>query len=143
MEEDFSMTCNLKTKLVACLVVGILTLALSAPVFSSEIIFEGKNPGIFSSAPPNGISALMNSVVRPEDPAIDAGALDPAELIQRGILSKVSTEINDQIFDVNNASGSYDLGGGNLVSFIRAGGDLIITIVNVQTGTTVITLPDL
>lgn len=136
----------LRIKLFTAIIAGFLfTVCLMSSAFASVLLFEGKNPALFSGANPAGFSPLMSSVLRPTDP--DSTSLaemsSPAALIQRAVASQISTEINNQIFDTANPSGSYDLGDGNLISFIREGGNVIITITSPTTGVTVITLPDI
>lgn len=136
----------LRIKTFAVIMAGFLfTVCIVPAAFASTLLFEGKNPALFSGANPAGYSILMDSVLRPSDPSSDSLAelSSPAALIQRAVASQISTEINNQIFDTANPSGSYDLGDGNLISFIREGGNVIITITSPTTGVTVITLPDI
>lgn len=136
----------LRIKTFTALMVGFLFIVCFMPAaFASTLLFEGKNPALFSGANPAGFSSIMSSVLRPSDPSMDSLAelSSPAALIQRAVASQISTEINNQIFDTNNPSGSYDLGDGNLISFIRSDGNVIITITSPITGITVITLPDI
>ncbi len=139
------MNYNFKTHIIACIVFVALELVLVNVAFSSQLTFEGANPGLFSTASPHGLAALMSSVVKPTNPASTAtqSSVSSTDLIQRGILSQISTKINNQIFNTANKSGSYDLGDGNQVSFIRTGGNIVITLTDAKTGTTVITMPDL
>lgn len=136
----------LRIKTFTAFMVGFLFVICFMPAaFASTLLFEGKNPALFSGANPAGFSVIMNSVLRPSDPSSDSLAelSSPAALIQRAVASQISTEINNQIFDTDNPSGSYDLGDGNLISFVRGGGNVVITITSPTTGVTVITLPDI
>jgi hypothetical protein len=136
------MSCTFRTNLLACIIFCALELVVANTAFSSPLTFEGTNPGFFSTASPNGVASLMNSVVKPTNPSTNTST-NPADLVQRGVLSQISTKINNQIFNTANQSGLYDLGGGNQVSFVRTGGNIVITFVDARTGTTVITMPDI
>jgi hypothetical protein len=124
-----------------------LGLVISAGFYNtsmaSTLLFEPKNPAFFSNTNNASIGQLMNSVRRPEAPTPSTPALSTADIIQQGVLSQISTKINNDIFNTSNPTGSYDLGNGNRVSFVRTGGNVVITIINATTGTTVITVPDI
>ncbi len=131
-----------KSLFIASLISG---LGLCAAAQAATINYQPQNPAIFSDAPSAGGAALLASAVRPKDPdqaALGAG-LTPAEIVQQSVLGQISANINDQIFHGGQASGNFDLGGGNLISYTRVGGNIIIHVTDPHTGTTVITLPDL
>lgn len=126
-------------QLVAVLLCG----AQSA--YAGNLIFRGQNAAIFPDANPGNTASLLASTVRPRDPKTIAPSvgLTPAQVVQQSVLGQISSQINSQIFDGNQGSGTFDLGGGNIISYVRANGDIIITVVDPRTGTTTITLPDL
>lgn len=123
----------------------IAIISVSGPAFASSIAFEGQNPAIFQSANPGGNAALMASVNKPKDPNQSlSGQLSPATIVEQAVLSQISAQINDQIFNGGQpAGGPFDLGGGSTISYVRQGGNLVITLFDPQHGQTVITLPDL
>jgi hypothetical protein len=117
----------------------------AVPAQASSLVFQPHNSAIFADANPGNSAALMSGVDRPKDPRQSAAAsgLTPAAIVQQSVLGQISANINQQIFKGGHASGSFDLGGGNLISYTRAGGNVIINVTDPRTGTTVITLPDL
>jgi hypothetical protein len=126
--------------------------AVSAIMYStcaqaSAVVFAGQNPAVFPGANPANASVLLASTNRPRDPAAAAaaaaGQLDPASVVQQSVLGQISAKINDQIFNGGQAAGSYDLGSGNLINYVRAGGNLTIYVTDPVHGRTTITLPDL
>lgn len=123
---------------------SLALVCFSGQASASNILFEGSNPAFFPSANPNAITQLMNSVRRPTDPSTLAAATanSPAALVQQAVESQISAKINDIIFNTSNASGSFNLGGGNLINFSRSGGFLTINITQ-PSGTTQFTLSDL
>jgi hypothetical protein len=109
---------------------------------ASPLTFRGQNAAIFPDAYSGNTSALMNSVPKPKAKAATTPVIDPARLIQQSLQSQISSKIYNDIFNTTSASGSYDLGGGNLISYVRVGGNIEISITNPTNGTTVITVPD-
>lgn len=94
-------------KKIAVLTLVMWPLGLNTS-FASPLLFEGKNIALFSGANPGSLAALKDTVIRPADPsaARTTSASSAADLIQRSIISQISTTINNQIFDTNNPSGS-------------------------------------
>jgi hypothetical protein len=140
------MTYNFfKTGITAVLVTGFLFASGVHAAFASNIIFQGTNPAFFPNANPGGIAQIMDGVTKPAAPSsgLPATLTSPAALIEQSLEAQISNTINNEIFNTSNPSGTYDLGGGNIVSFVRSGGNVVIDITAPNTGTTVITLPDI
>lgn len=112
---------------------------------ASTLLFQGQNAAIFPGANPSGQPLLLESVQRPVNPALSSAnsALTPASLIEQSVESQISAQIYNQIFNTSNASGSFSLGNGSLINYVRAGGNVEITITDPVNGTTTITIPDL
>lgn len=125
------------------LAAGVMIQAPS--VLASTLVFQGQNAALFSGANPLGQQMLLESVQRPVNPALanSTSALSPASLIEQSVESQVSSQIYNQIFNTSNASGSFNLGNGSLINYVRAGGNVQITITDPVNGTTTITIPDL
>ena len=122
---------------------GLLSSACFNPAFASSIIFQGQNAALFSGANPSDTTALMSSVVKPNNPnAASASALSTQSLILQSVESQISTHINNIIFNNANAAGSFNLGNGSLISFVRAAGLLTINLTDPVHGLTTITIPD-
>ncbi|MBV8939861.1 MAG: hypothetical protein JO089_08520 [Alphaproteobacteria bacterium] len=115
------------------------------PAYASTLTFEPQNAAIFSGANPSDQSLMLQSVVRPANPAVSAAAtgISPASLILQSVESQISSKINNEIFNTTNPSGSFDLGGGNKIDFVRTGGNVVINITDPTHGNTTITLPDI
>lgn len=111
---------------------------------ASTLLFEGQNVGLFPSANPNSITTLMNSVRRPTDPSTAAAAQlsSPSSIIAQSVESQISNQINNILFNNKNPSGTFNLGGGNIITFQRTGGNLNISI-DSPTGNTQVSIPDL
>lgn len=126
---------------------ALFVLLLSAgEALAGNLSYQGQNPAIFAGANPGNAAALMASVSRPKNPDLlsaGAGRLSSAELVQQAVLSQVSNQIYTQIFDNANVTGNFDLGDGNAISYLRTGGNLVITITDPVNGQTIITMPDL
>jgi len=130
------------------LFLGAALLAASAvPASASTMVFEGQNAGLFPNANPADTAQLMGSVSRPFNPKTAAasatGQITPASLIEQSVESQISAKIYSQIFNSSAASGSFDLGGGSLINFVRTGGNIDITLTDPVHGTTTIVVPDL
>jgi hypothetical protein len=122
--------------------------AFAAPVFfcpniseASEFVFQGQNAALFPGANPSDTTALMNSVHKPS-PTSTAPTISPATLIEQSIEGQISSKIYNDIFNGSALSGNFNLGGGNTISYVRAGGYVTITIVSPTSGTTTLTVPD-
>ena len=121
---------------------GLAVLASHSPVAeASNLTFQGQNAGLFSTANPSDTSVLMNSVAKPVVTST-IPSISPATLIEQSVVSQISSKIYNQIFSGTAASGSYDLGGGNTISYLRSGGYVTINITSPTTGTTTLTVPD-
>jgi hypothetical protein len=122
-----------------------LLLIFATNAQASQILFRGQNAGLFPDANPGAMGILMNSVDRPENPQLASalGGISPSTLVMQSVQSQISAEIKDQIFNGGAASGTFDLGGGSIISFIRAGGNVNITFIDPVHGTTTISIPDI
>jgi len=121
---------------------GALALALlashSSKAEASSFIFQGQNAGLFSSANPSDTSVLMNSVSKP----VVTSSISSATLIEQSIVSQISLKIYNEIFKGSAVSGSYDLGGGNSISYKRSSGYITVNLTNPGNGTTTLTVLD-
>jgi len=120
--------------LIGLAVLASHTLAAEA----STLTFQGQNAGLFSSANPSDTSMLMNSVAKP---AVTS-SISSATLIEQSIISQISLKIYNEIFKGTAASGSYDLGGGNAISYMRSGGYITVKLTNPGNGTTTLSVLD-
>jgi hypothetical protein len=120
---------------------GLALVCVFSQASASTILFQGSNPAFFPNANPGAIAQLMDSVRKPTDPATAAAANanNPSSIVQQAVESEISSKINDIIFNTNNASGTFNLGGGNEITFSRAGGQLTINVTE-PSGTTQFTL---
>ena len=119
-----------------------ICIALSVTQFSvadaSNLTFQGQNAGLFSTANPSDTAVLMNSVAKP---AVTS-SISSATLIEQSIISQISLKIYNEIFKGTAASGSYDLGGGNAISYMRSGGYITVKLTNPGNGTTTLSVLD-
>jgi hypothetical protein len=115
---------------------------MGTPAIASELVFQGQNAALFPGANPSDTSALMNSVVKPNAPPATTATLSPSSLILQSVESQLSTEIYNGIFNTSNASGTYNLGGGNSISFVRPGNGTIQITIDQDGTNTEITVPD-
>ena len=121
---------------------GLAVLVSHSPVAeASNLTFQGQNAGLFSTANPSDTSVLMNSVTKPVVTST-IPSISPATLIEQSVVSQISSKIYNQIFTGTAASGSYDLGGGNTISYLRSGGYITIDITSPSNGTTTLTVPE-
>ena len=126
-----------KAVFIGIAVIASHTLAAEA----SNLTFQGQNAGLFPTANPSDTSVLMNSVAKPVATST-IPSISPATLIEQSIVSQISSKIYNQIFSGTAASGSYDLGGGNSISYTRSGGYITINITSPSNGTTTLTVLD-
>ena len=110
----------------------------SSKAEASIFIFQGQNAGLFSSANPSDTSVLMNSVSKP----VVTSSISSATLIEQSIVSQISLKIYNEIFKGSAVSGSYDLGGGNSISYKRSSGYITVNLTNPGNGTTTLTVLD-
>lgn len=114
--------------------------------FASPLVFEGNNAALFNSAPPSGQSLMLLSTNKskndPRTGSTTPTTTDPGELVQQSVLNALSNDITQQILSSTNASGTFDLGNGRTISYIRSGGNITVTIFDPAKGPTVITIPD-
>ena len=110
----------------------------SSKAEASSFIFQGQNAGLFSSANPSDTSVLMNSVSKP----VVTSSISSATLIEQSIVSQISLKIYNEIFKGSAVSGSYDLGGGNSISYKRSSGYITVNLTNPGNGTTTLTVLD-
>lgn len=119
-----------------------LFISHSPAATASNFTFQGQNAGLFSSANPSGTSLLMNSTPKPKVSS-SSSSINPATLIEQSVVSQISSKIYQDIFTGTAASGFYDLGGGNTITYLRSGGYVNVTITSPSNGTTTIKVPDL
>ena len=110
----------------------------SSKAEASSFIFQGQNAGLFSSANPSDTSVLMNSVSKP----VVTSSISSATLIEQSIVSQISLKIYNEMFKGSAVSGSYDLGGGNSISYKRSSGYITVNLTNPGNGTTTLTVLD-
>jgi hypothetical protein len=112
---------------------------------ANPISFTGRNAAIFSEANPLNQQLMLESTVRPANPALTSSlsGITPASLILQSVEGQISNKINSEIFNGSNASGFFDLGGGNSINYLRTGGNIVINITDPVHGTTTITVPDI
>jgi hypothetical protein len=127
-------------RLVVFLCVAV-SVSYAPSAVASSFTFQGQNAGLFPSANPSDTSVLMNSVSKPTT-ASTIPTITPASLIEQSIISQISTKIYNDIFKGTSASGYFDLGGGNTISYTRSGGYITVDIVNATTGKTTLTVLD-
>jgi Type VIII secretion system (T8SS), CsgF protein len=127
--------------------IAALVLFCANGAAASQLVFQGQNAGLFPGANPSDTSTLMNSVPKPNKgsaaSAAAASGVSAATLIEQAIESQISNKIINDIFNTSNASGSFNLGNGTTISFLRTGGNIDITIVDPVHGTTEIVIPDI
>ncbi len=122
--------------------IGLACLLSHSPVAdASNLTFQGQNAGLFPTANPSDTSVLMNSVSKPVATST-IPTINPATLIEQSVVSQISSKIYNQIFSGTAVSGSYDLGGGNSINYLRSGGYVTINITSPSNGTTTLTVPD-
>ncbi|NTW53691.1 MAG: hypothetical protein HGB15_02775, partial [Chlorobaculum sp.] len=111
---------------------------------ASPLVFQGQNAGLFPLANPNSTTILMNSVPKKNATASTTSStgLNTSMLIQNAIISNMNAKITEAIFGKDHPSGNFDLGNGNSISYLHSDGNIIITIINPNTGTTTIVVPE-
>ncbi|NTV67091.1 MAG: hypothetical protein HGB06_05300 [Chlorobaculum sp.] len=111
---------------------------------ASPLVFQGQNAGLFPSANPNSTAILMNSVPKKNATAstTPSTGLNTSMLIQNAIISNMNMKITEAIFGDDHLSGNFDLGNGNSISYLHSDGNIIVTIINPNTGTTTIVVPE-
>ena len=120
--------------------IGVAVFVVQQPVAeASNLTFQGQNAGLFSTANPSDTSVLMNSVVKP---VVTSTPISSATMIEQSIISQLSSKIYNDIFKGSAASGSYDLGSGNSISYKRSGGYITVNIISPTNGTTTLTVLD-
>lgn len=130
-------------------VAAVLTLSFANSAGAGALVFQGQNAALFPGANPSDTSTLMNSVPKPGGAngaaaaAAAATAPSPATLVEQAIESQISSKIYNDIFNSSATSGTFNLGGGNIISFVKTGGNIIITFIDPVHGTTTITVPDI
>lgn len=131
---------RMNKKLVTCALGFFFSTVLTEESKAGPLTFTGQNPAIFAGANPGNASVLLAGVNRPSDPrqASLSSSLSPSRIVEQSVLSQASARINNTIFNsAPGASGSFDLGGGNMISYTNIAGIITLTVVNAQ-GTTVI-----
>ncbi len=122
--------------------IGVALLVVHSPAAdASNLVFQGQNAGLFPGANPSDTSVLMNSVEKPTAKST-ISSISPATLIEQSIVSQISSKIYNDMFKGSAPSGSYDLGGGNTISYLREGGYITVTITSPGNGTTTLTVLD-
>jgi len=126
---------------LACIIGVAVLVNLSSVANASPFTFQGQNSALFPGSNPYGLSSMMNSVTKPEVTS-SLSSINPARLIQQSIISQISSKIYNDMFKGSATSGSYDLGGGNAISYLRSDGYITITITSPDNGTTTLTVLD-
>ena len=129
------------TKIFSVLFVSAF-IVLSNQTQASQLMFQGQNAGIFPSANPADTSQLMLSVAKPTQ-STATPSVSPSTLVEQSVLSQISSKIYQDIFNSPSNSGSFDLGTGSTISYLKAGGNITITIYDPVNGKTVITVPNI
>ncbi len=129
----------IKGVLGAVVLAGMMGASLGMAL-ASNLEFRGQNVALFPSANASSLSGMMNSVHRPTASTTSLG-LTPASLIVQALESQISTRIYNDMFNGTATAGTYNLGGGNLISYTKGGGLITITITDPVNGTTVISVP--
>jgi len=137
----FSMLAGGARCITRCVVGAALFACISPSAEASNLVFQGQNAGLFSTANPAGTAVLMNSVTKPVATSTSS-SISSATLIQQSIVSQLSMRIYNEIFKGSGVSGYYDLGGGNSINYLREGGYITVTIINSKNGTTTLTVLD-
>jgi hypothetical protein len=127
-----------KTAFMAC---AVFAICHSSSAEASSLVFTGQNAALFNTANPSDTALLMNSVNKDRAASISNTKQSITEMIQNAVVGQISSKIYNDIFNGTAASGFYDLGNGESVSFIRTATEITITIVSAASGTTVITVP--
>ncbi len=93
--------------------------------------------------PPGGNAQLLASTQRPADPkaASFSNGLTDAEILKQSILAQSSSAINNEIFNSMSPQGTFPLGDGSTVSYVRNGLLVTITFTAANGTQTVITVP--
>jgi hypothetical protein len=117
----------------------------SSSAGASPLVFQGQNAGLFPTANPNSTAILMNSVPKKNatKSTTSSTGLNTSMLIQNAIISNMNAKITDAIFGKDHeTSGDFNLGNGNSISYLYDNHNIIITIINPNTGKTTIVVPD-
>lgn len=116
---------------------------LGSQAHASSMMYVPQNGAIFSNANPNGQALLQASAPRPYDPksASFSSGLTDAEILKQSILAQASSAINNEIFNGISPQGTFPLGDGSTVSYVRNGAMVTITFTAANGTQTVITVP--
>ncbi len=115
--------------------------AAGSDALAGTLEFHGQNAALFSGANPSDTSAMMSSVTKPTTPSPFSNQTTAASLIVQALESQISSRIYNDIFGGSNTAGSYDLGGGNIISYSKAKNIVTITILDPVNGKTQIQVP--
>lgn len=132
-------------------VIAVATLLIPLNTNASQISYAPVNPVFQPGNALVGPTLLSIAEAQKKKEPTDTGAQglterSIAETVKAAFLSRLTSDLYTNVFcDTPPCapSGSFDLGDGNLISFLRAGGNVTITFFDPVKGQTVITVPDL
>lgn len=133
-----------RPKRIAFLAAGLALLAPHA--LASQMVYTPVNPTFQPGNQLSGSTLLSVAEAQKKRESISTSLTDRsiAETVKASLLSRISSNIYNQIFCSGAgclASGNFDLGDGNLISFVKTGSDVSITILNPDGSSTVISVP--
>jgi len=146
--ENMKYTYGFVQTIAAASLISVLSAAV---VQASPLVFAPNNGAVFSDANPNGNALILATVVKPKNTGETpeaAGAFggidDPAVALQQSILSQVSAQINNQIFNCGANCKTQDtiqVNGNSILSYSTdVNGNLILSYNSPNLGTTTINL---
>jgi hypothetical protein len=110
---------------------------------ANPLTFTGQNAGIFPTANPSDTAAMMNSVVKPNNPNIVSGtAVSSSQFILQSLESQISNKIFTTI--ENSApgdAGTFALSDGSSIAYTNVAGTITVTITNASGVVTTVVLP--
>lgn len=127
---------------LGCFTVLVSTLfSVGSPhqAVAGTLEFHGQNAALFPTANPSDTTLMMNSVPSPSNAA--ASQQNASNLIQQAVESQISTRIYNDIFNGTATAGSFNLGGGDSISYTRSNGMINLNITDPVNGSTQISLP--
>ncbi|MBV8938495.1 MAG: hypothetical protein JO089_01475 [Alphaproteobacteria bacterium] len=124
---------------------GFLT-CMASPGMASPLTYAPVSPAFQPGNPYAGTTLQAVAQAQEKHNTGSNTPLSPtaniAQTVQAALLSQITSQIYNDIFGQNAAaSGTFNLGGGNLISFIRVGGQVQITFTDPTNGQTVISVP--
>lgn len=130
----------------SALMTGIFILNAAAAQ-AGQIVYAPTNPLFQPGNALNGPTLLAVAEAQKKkessDSASGIGQRSIAETVKASFVARLSSQLYNQIFgDGAGSAGTFDLGDGNIISFVRGGGNVTITFTNPDGSRTVITVPD-